>query len=50
MNKVDFILNKPCTLESKFGIKLTGFFYRPKKNIWFEFITNEESAQKLQLL
>ena len=39
MDKIDDILNKVCTLKTQEGISFTGYFYKLKKNIWFNFRT-----------
>jgi hypothetical protein len=35
------ILKTVCTLETKNGECLTGYFYRPKHNLWFEYKSDE---------
>ena len=47
MDKIDDILNKICTLQTKDGLSFTGYFYKPKKNIWFNFRAEFELEHNL---
>ncbi|MCL2638697.1 MAG: hypothetical protein FWD48_10060 [Oscillospiraceae bacterium] len=48
MNEVNKILYEVCTLQTEDGASFTGYFYKPKKNIWANL--RPENNQAMELL